>query len=166
MHLEAFRWVERFATDENITVLDLGGRDINGTPRALFPNAVYTVLDYCKGPNVHIVADAAKWEPTRQWDLVLATEVFEHTPAWPLICQTAYKALKPGGLFITTMAGPGRAPHSGIDGEHELHPGEHYQNVEPKSLQLALQWYGFVDIEVDFHKKACDVRAVARKAKE
>jgi SAM-dependent methyltransferase len=165
MHTTAMEWVQKFATDDNITILDLGGRDINGTPRPLFPNSVYTTLDLLPGDNVHIVADAATWVPTRQWDLVLCTEVFEHTPAWPLICQTAFKALRPGGMFVTTMAGPGRGPHSGVDGEN-LKEGEHYQNIEPEWLRLALEQWGFVDIEIEHLQGtyACDVRAVARKA--
>ena len=155
----------RFATDQPLRILDLGGRDINGTPRPLFPNADYTSLDISPGPRVDIVADAATWNPGRQrWDLVVATELFEHTPQWPAICVTAYQALEPDGRFVVTTAAPGRPPHSGIDGG-TVRPGEHYANIEPEQLRMALEVAGFVEITVDVQSNPADVRAVASKPK-
>lgn len=168
MHDAAYAWVAKFKTEDFISILDIGGRDINGTCRTLFPNAVYTVLDARPGPNVHILADAADWDPDgRRWDVVLCTEVFEHAAHWPGICRTAYKALWPGGKLIVTAAGPGRGPHSGIDGGGVVYPDEHYENVEPIALQAVLEECGFVEITVDFQSTpSADVRAVARKPME
>ena len=39
MHPEAMEWVAKHATGDPVSVLDLGGRYINGSPRELFPNA-------------------------------------------------------------------------------------------------------------------------------
>lgn len=161
MHDEAYAWVSRFASNELLVVLDLGGRDINGNCRPLFPNAGYTVLDIAAGPNVDIVADAATWTPDREYDVVVCTEVFEHTPVWPDICQTAFKACKSGGLVVLTMAGPGRPAHSGVDGGWQLHPGEHYRNVYPHRLKQVLEQVGFVEVVVDQQHSPADVRAVA-----
>lgn len=170
MHPEAFQWVARYATIDTPrsihlpAVLDLGGRNINGSPRPLFPGAVYTVLDIRPGDGVDIVADAAEWDPDgRRWDVVVCTEVFEHTDAWPWICATAFRALWPGGKFIATMAGPGRSPHSAVDGGPRLHEGEHYANVEPEQLRTVLERCGFTDIVVDQQANPADVRAVAVK---
>ena len=162
MHAEALAWVAGHATDEAVTVLDVGGRYINGTPRGLFPNADYLVLDIADGPNVDIVADAATWDPYSTWDVVVCCEVFEHTPASAEIIRTAFLALKPGGRFIVTTAAPGRLPHSGIDGMH-VRDGEWYQNVDPAELEHWLHTAGFEDIIVDLHRPSCDVRAVATK---
>src|SRR5690242_21675018 len=85
MHEAVLNWVAQFRTDEDLAVLDIGGRDLNGSTRPLFPNAnPYHVLDLRPGPNVDIVADAATWdfrsEQTRDgkwrgpYDLVLRTE--------------------------------------------------------------------------------------------
>jgi hypothetical protein len=161
MHAEAMGWVRKFATTDALSVLDIGGRFINGTPRICFPNASpYTVLDIAPGPGVAIVADASTWEPTRTWDMVISTEVFEHTPVWPQICATAFEACAPGGLLVLTMAGPGRDPHSGVDGG-PLRDGEHYANVDPDHLLDVLVGCGFVDVEVNH--EGTDVRAAARK---
>lgn len=164
MHTEAHAWVERYKTTQPVTVLDIGGRDINGSVRDLFPNAaVYTVLDIADGPNVDIVADASTWTPDRQYDVVVSAETFEHTETWPKICATAFEACKPGGVFIATMAGPGRPEHSAIDGGWTLHPGEYYGNVDPAALHAVLTDVGFVDVVVDQQSRPADVRSYCTK---
>jgi hypothetical protein len=163
VHAEAYSWVARYATDDPVSVLDIGGRDVNGSPCALFPNAdPYVVLDIADGPNVDIIADAAVWTPNREYSVILSTEVCEHTPVWPQICRTAHKACAPGGLFIVTMAGPGRAPHSAIDG-CQLRPGEHYGNIDPAELRRVLEDCGWRDIVVDYQPEPADVHAVTVK---
>ena len=165
MHPEAMAWIATHAgTAEIVDVLDLGGRDINGSPRILFPNAAtYTVLDIMPGPGVEIVANAAEWRTDQRYDVVVSAEVFEHTAEWREIVATAYEVLRPGGRFVATMAGPGRPVHSAVDGSGQLYDGEHYGNVEPADLKDALIAAGFVDFEVDQQVSPCDVRAVARK---
>lgn len=162
MHPEAYEWVRRHAVPA-ATVLDLGGRDINGNCRPLFPDAAYTVLDIAAGDNVDIVADAATWTPDGEYQVVVCTEVFEHTEVWPDIIATAYKACAPGGVFILTMAGPGRPAHSAVDGGWQLHPGEYYRNVHPDRLRRELEHAGWVDVIVDQQHSPADVRAVARR---
>lgn len=143
MHPEVLEYVGRFATDDPVAVLDIGGRDVNGTNRHLFPQAEpYTVLDMRPGPNVDILADAATWEPGRLYDLVLCTEVFEHAPDWRAIVDTAYRALRAGGRLIVTCAGPGRAAHSAIEAT-ALQPGEYYENVTKAELAEQMQAAGF-----------------------
>lgn len=163
MHGEAYAWVAALATDDSVSVLDLGGRDINGNCRPLFPHADYTVLDIAPGPNVDIVADAATWVPDRAYDIVVCTEVFEHTAVWPQICHTAFKACTADGVLILTMAGPGRPAHSAVDGGWQLHPGEYYANVFPDKLRAVLEQVGWRDVVVDQQHSPADVRAVARK---
>lgn len=152
-------WVQRWATDEFLSILDIGGRDINGTSRHLFPNATYTVLDIVAGADVDLVADASTWTPDREYDTVICTEVFEHTAAWREIVKTAHKALRPGGRFVTTMAGPGRGEHSAVDGHWGLYPGEHYANIHEDDLGKALVDAGFVEITVE--RAGLDVRGTA-----
>lgn len=166
MHAEALEWVRQHATDKPVTVLDLGGRDINGSPRHLFPGAtVYRVLDAIDGPGVDVVADAATWTPDRTYDVVLCCEVFEHTASWPQICSTAFGACRPGGRLILTMAGPGRPEHSAIDGEFRLHPGEYYGNVDPANLWQVLYEGGWNQVTVEVRAQPADVRAFAYRPK-
>lgn len=163
LHPEAMAWVAAHATTDPVTVLDLGGRNINGSVRTLFPAADYTTLDIRPGEGVDIVADAATWTPDRAYDVVVCTEVFEHTDSWPAICATAYAACAPGGRFIATMAGPGRPEHSAIDGGGALQGGEFYRNVDPANLERTLKAVGFVDVVVDQQPSPADVRCVAMR---
>jgi SAM-dependent methyltransferase len=161
MHQQAHEWVSRHATADAVRVLDVGGRNINGTVRDLFPGAEYTVLDIRDDVGVDVVADAATWRTKRRFDVVVCAEVFEHTPVWRDICGTAFTVLAAGGRFIATMAGPGRAVHSALDGGPSLHPDEHYGNVEPDELADVLAACGFVDVDVD--QLGEDVRCAAVK---
>jgi len=148
-------WVRERAPLDATSVLDIGGRDVNGTPRSLFARATtYHVLDIVSGADVDIVADAAEWSGDIAYDLVLACNVFEHAERWPEIVATAFEACHPGGVFVATMGGPGWGVHSGIDGGRALHPGETYANVEPAALHAALMSAGFVDVVVDFRTSA------------
>jgi SAM-dependent methyltransferase len=166
MHPEAMAWVGQWANRDAKLVLDLGGRDVGGawggSPRWLFPGAEYVVLDIEPGDDVSITADAATWVPDREYDVVVACELFEHTPDWPRICATAHKALRSGGKFITTMAGPGRPPHGALGGPSPV-DGEHYANIKPEILRRVLTDCGFVDEIIEQRFNPSDVRAVAVK---
>ncbi len=168
MHAEAFAWVQRYAdlidgVRQSYSVLDIGGRNVNGSIRSLFAAAeTYHALDVTEGPEVDIVADAATWRPTRQYDVVVCCEVFEHTPLWPEIAYTAFSACLPGGAFIATMAGPGRPPH-GQHGDPLPADGEHYENVHPRELAAVLHRVGWRSVVVDSQAAPADVRCVARR---
>lgn len=165
MHREVLDWVGQFRTDDDLAVLDIGGRDLNGTTRALFPNAnPYHVLDLRPGPNVDFVGDASSWVTLRSYDLVLITEVFEHTPTWPAILQTAMTALRPGGWLIFTCAGPGRPAHSGIEAVQGLIGNEWYANVAPSEIEAVLRKQGWTEIET--HLRGTDTQGKAVKPEE
>lgn len=169
MHTEVLDWVGQFRTDEDLSVLDIGGRDLNGSTRSLFPNAnPYHVLDLRPGPNVDIVADASAWIPvfsdgvsSSGYDLVLTTETFEHAENWRGIIATAWNALRPGGWLIFTCAGPGRPAHSGVEAVQNLIGGEWYQNVSPEEIREVLEDQGWVEIET--HLRGTDTQGKAVK---
>lgn len=144
MHPAVLDWVTRWSTGSQY-VLDLGGRDVNGTCRPVFPHAFYETVDITDGPGVDHIGDARTWRSgdPAQFDTVLCTEVFEHLPGWQNVCDTAYHELRPGGRFIVTCAGPGRPPHSGRDAVPTPEPDEHYANVSPEELAKALTAAGF-----------------------
>lgn len=165
MHDAVLDWVasckRMLPYDHPPTVLDIGGRDVNGSTRHLFPAAdPYIVIDLRPGENVDFVVDAATWTPNWAYDVVLCTEVFEHTADWAAIIATAYRALTPGGMFVATAASPGRPAHSGIDG-NALQAGEHYAGVSRFELADALAVAGFERCEVDEQLYPADVRCVA-----
>lgn len=152
MHEQVLSWVGRFRTDEDLRVLDIGGRDLNGNTRGLFPNAnPYTVVDLRPGNGVDVVADAATWDFRSAgygpYDLVLCTETFEHAEHWREIIATAWAILRPGGWLIFTCAGPGRPEHSGVEAVWGLIGDEWYANVSPQEIRAELEHQGWTDIE-------------------
>lgn len=182
MHAEARAWIERtvraWELPPDPIVLDIGGRDVNGTPRDLFPTALYLATDIeadeFEGPSPMpqmIVQDAREpflfevrlteegwrfdtWlDPARKpeptFDVVLSTETFEHVDGWEAIVANGVEVLKVGGRFLVTAAADPRQPHSGIDG-WELRAGEHYGNVDPDRLRDVLSQH-LVDVVVEYH---------------
>ena len=134
----------------DLNVLEIGSLDINGSVRPMFKpfQSNYLGIDMQEGPGVDIVVDAAKFINFEAYDVIVCAEVFEHTPMWPQIIQNSYNNLVDGGIFIATMAGEGRHPHSAID-EKPIRDWEHYSNIGWWELQQTLKQKGFKDVKVD-----------------
>lgn len=162
MHAEAMAFVARTAQRFMPvgSVLDVGGRDVNGSPRLLFPGSSYVVIDLADGPGVDVVGDARQWRPGSPVDLVLSVEVLEHAQDPQALLTAAWECLVPGGQLIVTCATDPRAPHSGHDGG-PLHPGEHYANVAPEDLKEWLEPWD--DVEMEVHPDRGDLYAMARR---
>lgn len=160
MHLAAYDYIAAQVATLGLfrSVIEVGSADMNGSVRPLFGDARYTGVDIQAGPGVDVVDDGT-WTPPAPVDCVVIAEVFEHTPDWPAILRRARGWLRPGGTLIVTCAGPGRRPHSGIDGKRRLHPGEHYRNVPADDLACELDLAGYDTVKVD--TVGADVRAVA-----
>ena len=162
MHPGAFEFVGRYATNDAITVIEVGSRDLNGSIRCHFPAATWTGLDLHSGPSVEIVTDALDYAPADLVDAVIIAEVFEHCPYWGEVLHHVAKWLKPNGRIIITCAGPSRDPHSAVDGG-ELHPDEHYANISQDELAEELHFAGFNQIEVSGNEYWKDTYAIAVK---
>ncbi len=163
MHIEAMQYVAETVAELELAgdVLDLGGRYINGTTRDLFPEGHrYVVVDIEADPSVDIVADAGDLDLGETFDVVLSTELLEHTPRGADIVKAAYRHLKAGAVFVSTMAGPGRPPHGAAGSPWPLE-GEWYKNVSPDELEDWLIEAGFQDFKVD--QSGTDVRCWARR---
>jgi SAM-dependent methyltransferase len=164
VHEEARRYVEREARLRGPfgSVLEIGSRDINGTPRPYFPGAEYVGLDLRAGPGVDVVADASTWEPDREYDCVVSTECLEHAPRWADVLATAARALRPGGVLILTAATDPRAPHSGVEDRPKPLPDEHYANIPPGQLECVLERH-FSSVAIATDRRHGDVYAAAVK---
>lgn len=147
MHSEAWNYVCRAVADyrnrADLRIVELGSRDINGSPRRLFNEAgqFYWGVDIVDGPGVDEVRDAAIWSTDELFDVVISTEVFEHTTRWPGIVRSASRALKPGGRFVFTCATDPRPKHAAGGGA--LEPDEFYRNVPEGELRAVLEAFGF-----------------------
>jgi SAM-dependent methyltransferase len=146
VHIEAMTFlaqqIQRGTSPAPANVLELGSRDINGSPRILFPPSVrYVGMDIWPGEGVDIVHDCA--EPItpllgdERFALIICAEVLEHAPRWADIVHHAADALTPDGVLLLTMATDPRQPHSALHG-CALEPGEYYGNVPPDALAVIL----------------------------
>ena len=123
-------------------ILEIGSLNINGGARQLLESHAETYLgiDIQEGPGVDLVADATKFTKPDAFDVVVCNEVFEHLKDWPTIVYNAMVSLREGGIFIATMAGEGRPPHSAID-ENPIREWEWYANVGEWHLMQVLKGF-------------------------
>jgi len=163
MHPGAFEFIGRYATAESIRVIEIGSRDINGSARPHFPAAEWIGIDLYPGPSVDVVADARQYQPDQRANLVICAEVFEHVQHWRELVQAAWRMLIPGGLFLATCGGPGRDPHSGIDGG-TVRPAEWYCNLTPADVAAGMERHGFSARVIESNEHWRDVYCEATKA--
>lgn len=150
MHPAAYNWTfQSFHgwrnNKSNLTVLEIGSFDINGSIKKIFEPfaAEYIGIDPQAGPGVDIVTSGTEYSNPGYFDVVVTCETFEHTPEWKEIINQSYLNLKDGGVFIATMAGEGRPPHSALD-ENPIRDWEHYANVGEWDLKQALKQFSHV----------------------
>lgn len=168
MHPEAWHWLQvqvRPLLAHAPRVIDLGGRNVNGSPRELFGSTTeYVVVDACAAPGVDVVADAGRWWPPADWvgrfDVALSTETFEHTPHWNAMLYNLWLLLRPGGTVLVTCATAPREPH-GAEGVVPLPAGEWYGNVAPAALQAPMDLL-FRDVLLQTHPRG-DLYARGRR---
>jgi len=111
-------------------ILEIGSFNINGSARQILEQVAesYWGIDVQDGPGVDEVVDAVEYIWPDRYDVIVCNEVFEHTPHYAKIINNAAKSLSVNGIFIATMAGEGRPPHSALD-ENPIRPWEWYRNI-------------------------------------
>jgi SAM-dependent methyltransferase len=163
MHIEAYRFLQEATEGLDLTgalVLEIGSRNVNGTPRPLFDGcALYLGIDPRAGSGVDHYVRAADYDGHQNFDYVVTAETMEHADPREIV-NCAWRALKPGGLFILTAATEGREVHSN-DGVLGMFEGEYYGNVSREQLEQLLAEWDVVRLEVD--EAHHDIYAVARK---
>lgn len=162
MHQSAHSWLANICRQLPLrrSILELGSKDVNGSPRALFPQADrYLGVDLVAGAGVDVVADAATFQTEERFDTCICMEVLEHTDRAREVCRTIHQHLHRGGVALITAAGVGREPHSAVDGG-ALREGEFYRNVTVSDLRWWLSDFPLVMVDAG---TAGDVYAIAVK---
>jgi len=110
--------------DKNLSVLEIGSYDVNGSIRNLFASDDYVGVDLVEGPGVDVVAGGQSVDfDDSKFDVVLSCEVFEHNPFWKETFENMHRMLKPGGLLIMTCASRGRREHGTTRTSPQNSPG-------------------------------------------
>lgn len=168
MHQEAYDGFARMLALSGLDpqrpwqILDVGGADVNGSVRDQFPLAIFTGLDIEPAPGVQIVADAATFRCVPVYDVVIATELWEHTERWREIILTMASALDTDGpqILIATCASTGRPGH-GARGEWGVPAGQYYGNVDPEDARAELGKY-FHEVHVEYNANPGDLYCWAK----
>ena len=164
MHPQALDWIARQSEQlDPDRILDVGGRDINGSPREMFPaDADYVVVDLIDHPSVDVIGGILDFDADDlggEFDCIIYAEVAEHSCEWRDHIDHLFDLLVPGGTLIITAANLTRLPHSALDGG-PIRDAEHYENIDPDELRDLLYEHTSL-ASVDVLK--ADVRAVAVK---
>ena len=99
--------------DRELSILDIGSQDVNGTFKFLFDNAKwkYYGLDIVPGDNVDIVVeDIYRWKElkTRSFDAVISGQALEHVEYFWITMLEMARVLKDKGILciIVPSSGP------------------------------------------------------------
>jgi hypothetical protein len=123
----------------DVTVLEVGSLNINGTVRDFFASRKYVGVDVAPGKHVDVVCNGEDLDyPDNSFDVAVSAECFEHNPEWVATFQNMWRMSSTH--VIMTCATDGRAEH----GTRKSSPG---------SSPLTLDWdyYGNLT-EADFRK--------------
>lgn len=116
----------------NVSVLEVGSLDINGSVRDLFSATRYVGVDLGEGAGVDVVGRGEDlWFADGEFDVCISAECFEHNPEWLATFDEMVRVA--GQLVIMTCATEGRAEH----GTTQSNPGaspltadsNYYQNL-------------------------------------
>ena len=133
-------------------VLEVGSLDINGNVRGFFEECDYTGIDIGPGPMVDLVCNGEDYgSKAHSYDVVISTEVFEHTADWDFILMNMLRLMKKTGITIFSCAGLGRQQHgtslfNADAAPHVAVGSDYYRNLAEADFRAAFQLeYWFSD---------------------
>ena len=102
------KWFPQMFKD--VSVLEIGSLDINGTIRDFFQAGEYIGVDVHEGPGVDYVAKGEQLDfADESFDTVVSAECFEHNPEWLATFQNMIRMANKFVIF--TCASTGRPEH-------------------------------------------------------
>jgi len=117
-------------------VVDIGGRDANGSLRKLFENKgmKYVCVDIQEDPSVDVVVRPGDKLPfeTNSVDLVISTSCFEHDPCFWMTFKDMTRIIKDNGYIYVN------APATG---SYHTYPGDNWRFYSDAGQALAY-WSG------------------------
>lgn len=124
-------------------VLEVGSLYVNGSVRGLFEGCDYKGIDIGPGPCVDEVCMGQDFAGAAgSYDVVLSTEVFEHTEDWDKIFLNMLRLVKRDGLVVFSCAAPGRPQHGtrlfdAGAAPHVAADADYYRNLSARDFREA-----------------------------
>lgn len=139
MHFTSLKSGEAFAeaySVKNGIVVDLGGRNVNGSLRSFFESKQmkFVCVDMEADPSVDIVIPPGEKLPFEDGsvDLIVSTSCFEHDPCFWLTFKEMTRIIKPSGYIYVN------APTKGV---YHKYPGDNWRFYSDAGQALAY-WSG------------------------
>ncbi len=139
MHYTSFKSGEAFSESygiQNGLVVDIGGRDVNGSLRSFFEtkNMKFVCIDMEADKSVDIVIKPGEKLPFEDGsvDLIVSTSCFEHDPCFWLTFKEMTRIIKPSGYIYIN------APTTG---PYHCYPGDNWRFYSDAGQALAF-WSG------------------------
>ena len=95
---------------ENLTIVDIGSEDVNGSLRSVAPsNNTYVGVDFAKAKGVDIVITDPYSLPfnNETVDVIVSSSCFEHSEFFWLVFNEMLRILKPSGLIYMNVPSNG-----------------------------------------------------------
>jgi len=115
-------------------IIEVGSMNVNGTARPLFTACSpreYIGVDFQAGPGVDKVCNVnnlvAIFGPG-SFEIVVSTEMIEHTPDWKLAIFNMKQVLAPEGLLFITTRSPGFEYH-GYPHDHWRYTQQDFRSI-------------------------------------
>ena len=127
MHLSSYEVMTAFRKEclaglesENLTILDLGSQNVNGSYKELFncPHWKYIGMDMSPGNNVDLVLeDPYSWKEIESdsVDVLISGQALEHIEFFWITFQEIARVLKPGGLCCIIAPSSGHEHRYPVD---------------------------------------------------
>ena len=153
-----------------LTVVDMGGQDVNGTLRPCFESRgmKYISVDMVEHPSVDVVVPPGERLPFDDGsiDMVVSTSCFEHDPCFWLTFREICRIVKPNGYIYIN------APSTGC---YHKYPGDNYRFYKDTSQEFAglpvnpvtvRECFYLMDTHKNFNDFVCVWQRVPEKTNE
>ncbi|MDC3039091.1 class I SAM-dependent methyltransferase [Candidatus Pelagibacter sp.] len=143
-HIDQINFIKKFKEfyinknfNKNISILEIGSLDVNGSIRNLFDFASeYIGIDLEKGPNVDLVLNGTNIDKlNKSFDIIVSCECFEHAKDWKEIFKKMCQISKPNSFIVVSVASTGRVEHGTERSGNWQSPGnkdDYYLNLTKK----------------------------------
>jgi len=129
-----------FFPDKEISILEIGSYNVNGTIRSIFTNSKKFIgVDVVNGPCVDVVYDGLNLNILDHFDLSISCECFEHNPYYLENFKKMTELTKNDGVVVFTCASIFRNEHGTTRTTLSDSPGsmmkwDYYRNLFKKDF--------------------------------
>jgi hypothetical protein len=145
----------------DVSVIEIGSLNINGTVRDFFTATQYLGVDVAAGPGVDFVAEGQNLTfGDSTFDIAISAECFEHNPEW--VATFANMTRMASRYVVFTCASEGRAEHGTRRSSPQSSPltldWDYYRNLNERDFREAFDLDSmFTNYEFAYNPASCDL---------